>query len=205
MTTAPQDEPEAQATPDIGHKLRKQATRLLEQLQTKRPRRSLDLDGVRRLLEVVAAPCDTERLICELMRFAWQWGASCEIDGVGWGEAGDSHNQLWRDRTTEAATALHGALLAGSRTPNAETAPRHVAHGDGVVSHSAPPGYRHDGWLYIDDDGNGPFWTGSKANAERYLASWPVFRIAPPHDGECIRVNDLGETLAYGCCRICGR
>lgn len=75
---------------------------------------------------------------------------------------------------------------------------------EGDVSHLAPPGFRHAGWMYMDDDGHGPFWTGSKTNAARYLASWPVFRPAPPHDGECIRVNIHGEALAYGRCRICG-
>ncbi len=72
----------------------------------------------RRLLESIAAPCDTEKLIADLIRCAWEWGASCEVDDVSWGEAGDSHNQMWRDRTTAAATSLHAAMLASGKTPN---------------------------------------------------------------------------------------
>lgn len=104
---------------DIGPHLKKQARRLLEQLAENRPRRALDIESTRRLLESIAAPCDTEKLIADLIRCAWEWGASCEVDDVGWGEAGDSHNQMWRDRTTAAATSLHAALLASGKPPNA--------------------------------------------------------------------------------------
>jgi hypothetical protein len=103
---------------DVGPHLKKHARRLLEQLAENRPRRALDIDSTRRLLEAIAAPCDTEKLIADLIRCAWEWGASCEVDDVRWGEAGDSHNQMWRDRTTAAATSLHAALLASSKTPN---------------------------------------------------------------------------------------
>lgn len=102
-----------------GPHLRKQAARLLDQLGKNRPRRSLDVDAARRLLAVIAAPAEIERLIEDLIRAAWQWGVSCEIDDVQWGAAGDSHNQMLRDRTADAATRLQAAAIAkttGSQT-----------------------------------------------------------------------------------------
>lgn len=102
----------------VGPHLKKQATRLLGQLAENRPRRALDIDEARRLLETITAPCNTEKLIADLIRSAWEWGVSCEVDGVRWGEAGDSHNQWLRDRTTDAATRLHAALLTNSKSPN---------------------------------------------------------------------------------------
>lgn len=114
----------ASPAPEIaaaGPQLRAMACRLLEQLAANRPRRALDLEAARRLLEAIAQPTDAERLIKELIRNAWEWGASCEVDGVRWGEAGDSHNQMWRDKTTGAATSLRASLLAArpsaSQTP----------------------------------------------------------------------------------------
>lgn len=103
---------------NVGTHLKTQARRLLGQLAENRPRRAFDIDSTRRLLESIAAPCDTEKLIADLIRCAWEWGASCEVDDVSWGEAGDSHNQMWRDRTTAAATSLHAAMLASGKTPN---------------------------------------------------------------------------------------
>lgn len=97
-----------------GSHLRKQANQLLQQLADNRPRRALDLDATRRLLETIAAPSDIERLLADLIRAAWEWGVSCEVDSVRWGEAGDSHNQMWRDRTADAATRLQAALLTGA-------------------------------------------------------------------------------------------
>lgn len=104
---------------DLGPHLKKQARRLLGQLDANRPRRALDIDDARKLLEAIAAPCNTEQLLAELVRCAWEWGVSCEVDSVRWGEAGDSHSQMWRDRTADAATRLHAALLASGKTPNA--------------------------------------------------------------------------------------
>ena len=100
-----------------GH-LRRQAKRLLEQLAANRPRRALDLMSAQRLLECVAATADTDKLIADLIRAAWEWGVSCEIDDVRWGEAGDSHNQMLRDRTHDIATQLQAQLPARSKTPN---------------------------------------------------------------------------------------
>lgn len=99
-----------------GPYLRKQAAQLLGQLAQNRPRRSLDIDAARRLLEVIATPSDVEKLIEDLIRAAWNWGVSCEIDDVRWGEAGDSHNQMLRDRTTAAATRLQAAAIAKAPT-----------------------------------------------------------------------------------------
>lgn len=94
-----------------GPRLRKQAMYLLAQLDANRPRRALDLEALRRLLEALAEPSDLEQRIATLTRSAWEWGVSCEIDDVPWGEDGDSHNQGLRDRTVQAATRLHAALL----------------------------------------------------------------------------------------------
>lgn len=98
---------------DTGN-LRKQAARLLAQLGANRPRRALDLDAVQHLLEQVAAPADVDKLIAELIRMSWEWGTSCEVDGVRWGEAGDSHNQMWRDRVQEAATRVQASFAQSS-------------------------------------------------------------------------------------------
>lgn len=53
------------------------------------------------------------------------------------------------------------------------------------------------GWLYIDDDGHGPFFTESEKYAGRYLHSWKIFKT-PPSDG-----HTCDYTLAYGCCSQC--
>lgn len=90
--------------------MRRQAERLLKQLDDNRPRRALDLDATRHLLEAIAAPADVDKLIDELIRAAWEWGVSCEVDDVRWGEAGDSHNQMLRDRTQAVATRLQAAV-----------------------------------------------------------------------------------------------
>lgn len=111
----PVQEPE-RAT--VGPHLQKQARRLLEQLAANRPRRALDVDSTRRLLEVISAPGETDKLIADLIRSAWEWGVSCEVDDVRWGEAGDSHNQWLRDRTNDAATRLHAAVLTSGKKPN---------------------------------------------------------------------------------------
>jgi len=95
--------------------LRPQARRLLAQLDENRPRRALDIDAARHLLQTISAPSDVDALIDALIRSAWEWGVSCEVDDVRWGEAGDSHNQMLRDRTTEAATRLHAALLTATK------------------------------------------------------------------------------------------
>lgn len=100
-----------------GPHLRRQATRLLAQLADNRPRRALDLDATRQLLEAIAAPADADKMIADLTRNAWEWGVSCEIDDVCWGEAGDSHNQMWRDKTAEAASRLQAALLTAAPAP----------------------------------------------------------------------------------------
>jgi len=52
------------------------------------------------------------------------------------------------------------------------------------------------GYMYMDDDGNGPFWTSREEHASRYLASWPVFRKARAHQ-EC------ESGMAYGVCSMC--
>lgn len=101
-------------SPAGGPYLRKQAARLLRQLDANRPRRALDLENARRLLEAIAAPSDIEKVIEELIRAAWDWGVSCKIDGVRWGEAGDSQNQMLRDRTANAATRVHAAAIDAS-------------------------------------------------------------------------------------------
>lgn len=62
---------------------------------------------------------------------------------------------------------------------------------------------RAAGWLYMDDDGNGPFWTDSERNAERYLSYWPVFRNAPEDGHICRYHNERGEANAYGICHDC--
>ena len=115
------DLPVGRLAPDrvtVGPHLQRQARRLLEQLAANRPRRALDVDSARRLLEAIAAPGDIDKLIADLIWSAWEWGVSCEVDGVRWGEDGDSHNQMLRDRTTDAATRLHAALLVHNKTPN---------------------------------------------------------------------------------------
>jgi len=111
----PEQEPEL-AT--VGPDLQKQARMLLEQLAANRPRRALDVDSTRRLLEAISAPGETDKLITDLIRSAWEWGVSCEVDDVRWGEDGDSHNQWLRDRTNDAATRLHAAVLTSGKKAN---------------------------------------------------------------------------------------
>ena len=83
---------------------------MLKQLGENRPRRALDLRATQHLLEAIAAPADVDKLIADLIRAAWEWGVSCEVDGVRWGEAGDSHNQTMRDRAQDVATRLQAAI-----------------------------------------------------------------------------------------------
>lgn len=97
--------------------IRRQAQRLLEQLNDKRPRRALNLDELRYLLANVAEPADVDKLVADLIRAAWEWGVSCEIDSVRWGEAGDSHNQTLRDRTQELANRLQAAAFPAPDEP----------------------------------------------------------------------------------------
>lgn len=99
-----------------GSDLRRQARRFLTELADKRPRRALDVDALRQFLEPIAAPSDIETAINSLIRTAWEWGASCEVDSVRWGEAGDSHNTMWRDRTSQAASRLQVALASSPAT-----------------------------------------------------------------------------------------
>lgn len=98
----------------VESEVRKLAERLLRQLDENRPRRALDLDEVRHLLEMLTAKSDVETLVATLIRSAWEWGASCEVDGVRWGEAGDSHNQMWRDKTADAAKKLEALIKTHS-------------------------------------------------------------------------------------------
>lgn len=95
-----------------GPHLRRQAGSLLRQLAANRPRRALDLDATRRLLEAVVAASDIDKLLADLIRTAWEWGGSCEIDDVQWGEPGDSYNAALGYRTAEAAARIQAAFLA---------------------------------------------------------------------------------------------
>jgi hypothetical protein len=104
-----------------GPHLRKQAANLLRGLDANRPRRALDLDALRRLLELIAEPSKVEMRTAELIRAAWEWGVSCEVDDVRWGEAGDSHNEMMRDRTTEAATRLQASICTAPGTEQPAT------------------------------------------------------------------------------------
>lgn len=101
----------------VGPYLRRQANHLLRQLSENRPRRAIDLAATRQLLETIAAKSDTELLIGDLIRNAWEWGVSCEIDDVRWGEPGDSHNQMLRDRANDSASRLQAALLTATPAP----------------------------------------------------------------------------------------
>lgn len=114
----PVGRPEPERAEDGSGHLRRQAKRLLAQLAANRPRRSIDLSDMQSLLERVATPAETDKLIADLIRAAWEWGVSCEIDDVRWGEAGDSYNQMLRDRTHDLATQLQAHLPVRGKTPN---------------------------------------------------------------------------------------
>lgn len=128
-----------------GPQLRKLANRLLSQLRDNRPRRTLDLDLLQHLLETLAAPGAVDAQIQELTRAAWEWGVSCEIDDVRWGEAGDSHNQMWRDKASQAATRLQAALLTAEPPAAAQASekpaglpmaqePKYTVNGHAIVN-----------------------------------------------------------------------
>jgi hypothetical protein len=53
------------------------------------------------------------------------------------------------------------------------------------------------GFMYIDDNGHGPFYIDSEEYANRYLHSWPVFKIAPSDGHVCDYEH------AYGKCGQC--
>ena len=59
-----------------------------------------------------------------------------------------------------------------------------------------PEGFRLAGWLYMNDDGIGPFFSGLEQG--RYLNEWPVFERSPS-DGHVCKRNGTG----YGVCRSC--
>jgi hypothetical protein len=109
--------PRGRAGPEL-HRL---AERLLRQLDDNRPRRALNLDEVRHLLELLTEKSDAATLVAMLIRSAWEWGASCEVDGVRWGEAGDSHNQMWRDKTADAAKKLEALIATQSSKQSRES------------------------------------------------------------------------------------
>ena len=59
-----------------------------------------------------------------------------------------------------------------------------------------PAGYRIAGWLYMNDDGIGPFFT--KRAPSRYLNEWPIFEREPTDQHKCER-----DGVAYGECHLC--
>lgn len=63
---------------------------------------------------------------------------------------------------------------------------------------AAPEGFRLAGWLYMNDDGRGPFLCAGKP--DRYLNEWPIFERAPADSHDCER-----EGLLYGVCPHCER
>lgn len=138
-----------------GSDLRRQARRFLTELADKRPRRALDVDALRQFLEPIAAPSDIEAAINSLIRTAWEWGASCEVDSVRWGEAGDSHNTMWRDRTSQAASRLQVAL-ASSPAEAAAGQPGHPQAGRSDVAEEPWTETQIDGITAVLRDHCGP-------------------------------------------------
>jgi hypothetical protein len=59
-----------------------------------------------------------------------------------------------------------------------------------------PAGFRICGWLYMNDDGAGPFFTERMPN--RYLNEWPIFEREPEDGHKCER-----DGVAYGECHLC--
>lgn len=53
------------------------------------------------------------------------------------------------------------------------------------------------GWLYINDDGIGPFYTAEARYADRYLHNWEVFKKAPADGHVCDYKG------GYGVCTQC--
>lgn len=53
------------------------------------------------------------------------------------------------------------------------------------------------GFMYIDDNGHGPFYIDDEKYAKRYLHYWPVFKKAPPDGHIC------DYKLSYGKCSKC--
>jgi hypothetical protein len=47
---------------------------------------------------------------------AWRWGESCGVDGVAWGEQGDSHNEFMHAMAATAKNTVY-ALLAERAAP----------------------------------------------------------------------------------------
>lgn len=160
-------EAQAPAPAHGGPHLRKQAARLLAQLADNRPRRALDLDATRQLLEAIAAPANADKLIADLTRNAWEWGVSCEIDDVRWGEAGDSHNQMWRDKTAEAGSRLQAALLTASQATAVTHEPMYLVHagGDAYQAEIVPESGLDDAYLLTQWGSLGDLTAEERADA----------------------------------------
>jgi hypothetical protein len=71
-----------------------------------------------------AEPVATEQIekaVEAMLKAAWAWGESCGVDGVGFNEKGDSHNDWMRHRAMQAKDAVY-ALFATPSSPGAAEA-----------------------------------------------------------------------------------
>lgn len=170
-----------------GSDLRRQARRFLTELADKRPRRALDVDALQQFLEPIAKPSDIEAAINSLIRTAWEWGASCEVDSVRWGEAGDSHNTMWRDRTSQAASRLQVSLASSPAALAAERPGRHPAERADVTEEPWTEA-QIDGITAVLRDHCGP----ATADRLRRLIAGEVRQPGDPDgDGQCVTATDL--------------
>lgn len=64
-----------------------------------------------------------------------------------------------------------------------------------IAKLKSPEGLEPAGYMYYDDDANGPFWTPNFEVANKYSASWQVWQKKRDH------VCTSG--LAYGLCPTC--
>ena len=54
---------------------------------------------------------------------------------------------------------------------------------------------RSAGWLYMCDDGYGPWYTAQYDNARRYLNHWEIFERVPSDGHVCERTQAYGECI----------
>jgi hypothetical protein len=73
---------------------------------------------------------DIDSALRNLVQAAWIWGDSCGVDGVGWGQTGDSHNEWMHDKANLAAADLRNLFVEQSAETGRLTAELQEARKD---------------------------------------------------------------------------
>ena len=135
--------------------------------------------------------------------FSCALGNGCsECGGIGAVWDNTDYEEMARGWDEDAAPAAQQAAptvclaCSGDNCPTCKTN-RAAPATAGMVEDAKDAALQQCGWMYIDDDGYGPFHCESERNAKRYLHHWAVFKRAPADGHVC------DYKLAYGQCSQC--